>query len=41
MWVEETKKGKYKYIERYTDPLTGVSSCGHDMIKHENIALFK
>ena len=23
MWVEETKKGKYKYIERYTDPLTG------------------
>lgn len=23
MWVEETKKGKYKFIERYTDPLTG------------------
>lgn len=23
MWVEETKNGKYKYIERYTDPLTG------------------
>ena len=23
MWVEQTKKGKYKYIERYTDPLTG------------------
>lgn len=23
MWVEKTKKGKYKYIERYTDPLTG------------------
>ena len=23
MWVEETKKGKYKYIERYTDTLTG------------------
>ena len=23
MWVEETKKGKHKYIERYTDPLTG------------------
>lgn len=23
MWVEQTKKGKYKFIERYTDPLTG------------------
>ena len=23
MWVEETKQGKYKYIERFTDPLTG------------------
>ena len=23
MWVEQTKNGKYKYIERYTDPLTG------------------
>ena len=23
MWVEETKQGKYKFIERYTDPLTG------------------
>lgn len=23
MWVEETNKGKYKYIERYTDTLTG------------------
>ena len=23
MWVEQTKTGKWKYIERYTDPLTG------------------
>ena len=23
MWVEETKNGKYKFIERYTDYLTG------------------
>lgn len=23
MWVEQTKQGKYKFIERYTDPLTG------------------
>ena len=23
MWVEETKQGRYKFIERYTDPLTG------------------
>ena len=23
MWVEQTKKGKHKFIERYTDPLTG------------------
>lgn len=23
MWVEKTKQDKYKYIERYTDPLTG------------------
>ncbi len=23
MWVEQTKKGKYKFIERYTDRLTG------------------
>lgn len=23
MWVEETTKGKYKYIERFTDPMTG------------------
>ena len=23
MWVEETKNGKYKYSERYIDPLTG------------------
>lgn len=23
MWVEQTKKGKYKFIERYTDPMTG------------------
>lgn len=22
MWYEKTKTGKYKYIERYTDPLT-------------------
>ena len=25
MWVEQTKTGKWKYIERYTDPLTGRS----------------
>ena len=25
MWVEETKNGKYKFIERYTDYLTGKS----------------
>ena len=23
MWVEETKQGKYKYTERFKDPLTG------------------
>lgn len=23
MWVEQTKQGKYKYTERYTDPYTG------------------
>lgn len=23
MWIEKTKNGKYKYIERYTDPITG------------------
>ncbi len=23
MWVEQTNQGKYKFIERYTDPLTG------------------
>lgn len=23
MWIEKTPKGKYKYIERYEDPLTG------------------
>lgn len=23
MWMEETKNGKYKFIERYTDPVTG------------------
>ncbi len=23
MWVEQTKQGKYKYIERYKCPLTG------------------
>ncbi|CUX23292.1 hypothetical protein BN3456_00650 [Clostridium sp. C105KSO13] len=23
MWVEETKNGKYKAVERYTDYLTG------------------
>lgn len=23
MWIEETKQGKYKFVERYTDPLTG------------------
>ena len=23
MWVEQTQKGKYKFIERYTDRLTG------------------
>ena len=23
MWIEETKNGRYKFIERYTDPLTG------------------
>lgn len=25
MWVEKTPKGKYKYIERYEDPLSGKS----------------
>ena len=23
MWTEETKNGKYKFVERFTDPLTG------------------
>lgn len=23
MWIEETKNGKYKAVERYTDYLTG------------------
>ena len=23
MWIEETKNGKYKTVERYTDYLTG------------------
>ena len=23
MWIEELPNGKYKYVERYTDPLTG------------------
>lgn len=23
MWIEELPNGKYKYIERYEDPLTG------------------
>ena len=23
MWVEELKNGKYKFVERYTDPMTG------------------
>lgn len=23
MWIEELSSGKYKYVERYTDPLTG------------------
>ena len=23
MWVEETKNGKFKFVERYTDYLTG------------------
>ena len=22
MWVEELKNGKYKFVERYTDPMT-------------------
>lgn len=25
MWVEELKNGKYKFVERYTDPMTGKS----------------
>lgn len=24
MWVEKTKNGKYRYVERYKDPLTGL-----------------
>ena len=23
MWTEKTKNGKYKHVERYTDPITG------------------
>ena len=23
MWTEKTKNGKYKHVERYTDPVTG------------------
>ena len=23
MWIEETKNGKYKFVERYTDYITG------------------
>ena len=23
MWTEKTKNGKFKHVERYTDPLTG------------------
>ena len=23
MWIEELLNGKFKFIERYTDPLTG------------------
>ena len=23
MWTEKTKNGKFKHVERYTDPITG------------------
>ena len=23
MWIEETKNGKYKFVEQYTDYMTG------------------
>ena len=26
MWIEETKNGKYKFVERYEDYLTGITN---------------
>lgn len=28
MWTEKTKNGKYKHVERYTDPITGKEKKG-------------